>query len=208
MTKLYLIRHGQTLWNKISKYQGHSDIALSDTGIAQAQKLGHYLFEKGIKLQAVYASDLSRAYDTAKLIAEPYNLPISTNSELREMNFGVWEGLTFKEIKNQYSDLAEIWLTAPETLEIPKGESFAKVKERAINTLYGILKNHANENIAVVSHGGTLRTIICSLLDMPLSKMWQFKLDNTALTIFNIYNDKPILSLFNFTAHLDEINNL
>lgn len=203
MTKLYLIRHGQTLWNKTSKYQGHSDIALSDDGIAQAKKLGHYFFEKGIKLQAVYASDLSRAYDTAKLIAEPYNLPISLNSELREMNFGVWEGLTFKEIKNKYADLAEIWLTAPETLEVPMGESFAKVKERAINTLYGILKNHANENIAVVSHGGTLRTIICSLLDMPLSKMWQFKLDNTALTIFDIYYDKPILSLFNSTAHLD-----
>ena len=201
-TKVYLIRHGQTLWNQDSKYQGHSDIALSETGKEQAQRLREYFVSKNIELNAIYASDLSRAHQTAEIIAGAYNMSVSVNKDFREMNFGVWEGLTFKEIQKLYTELAEQWLKAPENLEIPNGESFLIVKDRAERALQSIIQKHENENIVLVSHGGTLRTIFCALLDIPLTKMWQFKLDNTAVTIFDFYKDKPILSLYNSTAHL------
>lgn len=204
MTKIFFIRHGQTLWNQDRKYQGHSDIDLSEQGVEQAQKLADYLVKKQVKLDVVYASDLSRAYQTASIVANSQDIKVIVNQDFREMNFGVWEGLTFKDIQLQYADLAKTWITAPENLEIPSGESFAKVKERAEKAIMQILKIHLNQNIAIVSHGGTLRTIFCSLLEIPLTKMWQFKLDNTALTIFEFFKETAVLNLLNSTAHLDE----
>ncbi len=102
MTKLLLVRHGQTLWNHVARYQGHTDIDLSDTGRTQAKLLSMRL--AGVSLQAVYASDLRRALDTARIIAEPHDLAVQALPQLREINFGAWEGLTFKEIKAGYSD--------------------------------------------------------------------------------------------------------
>lgn len=203
MTRIYFIRHGQTTWNHESKYQGHSDISLSELGVAQAQKLSSYFKSRKLPLDLIFSSDLSRAYQTAQELAKAYDLEVKLNDSFREMNFGVWEGLTFKEIQKQYSDLAHKWIIEPEALEIPNGESFFKVKLRAEKALLEIITSYKDKNIAVVSHGGTLRTIFCSLLDIPLTKMWQFKLDNTALSIFEFIKGKPILTLYNSTAHLD-----
>lgn len=202
MTKIFLIRHGKTEWNNGGRYQGHSDIALSEEGKSQAKKLSIFLKETDIHLQAIYASDLIRAYETAEIVAIPHSIKVENHPGLREINFGKWEGLTFKEIKEQYSDLAQKWLVSPEELKIPEGESFNNVQIRAINALNEIIKIHEGQNIAIVSHGGTIRAIICKLMEIPLQKMWHFKLDNTALSIFDIKESRAVLSLFNSICHL------
>jgi alpha-ribazole phosphatase len=202
MTKIFLIRHGQTEWNNGGRYQGHSDIPLSEEGKVQAKKLSLFLNNTGIHLQAVYASDLSRAQETAEIIAAPHQVKVENHPGFREINFGVWEGLNFKEIKNQYPDLAQRWLTSPEELTIPQGESFKCVQKRAKLALDEITQFHQGQNIAIVSHGGTLRALICELMEIPLQKMWHFKLDNTALSSFDIHENIAILSLFNSTYHL------
>jgi len=92
VTKIILVRHGQTLWNNIGKYQGHTDVPLSKTGIEQASKVAKRL--KNDKITAIYSSDLKRAKQTAEIIALEHNLPVITNTRFREINFGVWEGKT------------------------------------------------------------------------------------------------------------------
>jgi len=127
---LILIRHGLTIWNHEFRYQGHTDIELSEEGVKQAQALQKRL--AGEKLDAIYSSDLSRAVQTASIIAKPHRLELITDSRLREVNFGVWEGLNFKEIESRYPDLLKTWLEAPHNLEIPQGETFMAMHDRAL----------------------------------------------------------------------------
>lgn len=201
MTRIFLIRHGETQWNFDARYQGHSDIELSEKGTLQGEKLGLYF--KRFSLDAVYASDLKRAFTTAQLIAQYHNLEVQLVPDMREINFGVWEGLTFKDIREKYRELADMWLKEPEQLVIPEGENFAQVKKRAYQAILNLVDKHQGQNVVVVSHGGTIRTVLCAILDLPLSKMWQIKQDNTALNMIEFYQNQGIIGLLNSTAHLD-----
>lgn len=200
MTRIYLVRHGQTLWNHAARYQGHTDIELSETGRKQAYTLAQRLARE--KIDAVYASDLKRALETANILAAPHNLPVKTLSELREINFGVWEGLTFDEIKNKYQELAERWHISPATVKIPGGETFGEVKERAYKVILKLAQRHDPGAIIVVTHGGTIRTIICALLGIDLNNAFRIRQDNGSLNIIEFYDNYGILCLLNDTTHI------
>jgi len=201
MLELYLIRHGETLWNQDSKYQGHQDVPLSDKGRQQAGRLAHWL--KDVNIDAFYASDLSRAYDTAKAMAEERGLEVKLDKRLREVNFGDWEGRTYQEIKRLYPELVQQWITDPSSVQLPQGEDFGLVKKRAYEAVKEIIECRQYEGrIAVVSHGATIRTILCSVLDLPLKAMWQIEQGNTALNIIKFHKDHPpIMNLFNSVWH-------
>jgi broad specificity phosphatase PhoE len=200
VTKLFLIRHGVTAWNQDRLYQGHSDITLSDLGKEQARLLGQRLVQE--KIDAFYASDLNRALETARIIAEPHQQKVHPVMELRELNLGLWEGLTFQEIDAKYHELADLWYNSPSRLIIPGGETFAKLKERAYNMILTLVARHPEDTLAITSHGGTIRTIICAILGLDLDKVWCIQQDNTALNIINFYDTKTIISLLNDTSHL------
>lgn len=201
MTKLLLVRHGETVWNYISRYQGHSDIELSAKGREQARLLANRLQTE--KIKAVYSSDLKRAFETASILALPHNLPVKATKELREINFGAWEGLTYQEIMEQYSDLATKWYQYPGQVRIPGGESFTDVKERAFNTILELTRQNDPGTIIVVAHGGTIRAVICGLLDIDLNHAFQFRQDNAALNIIEYHQEGFIvLSLLNGISHL------
>lgn len=200
MTKMLLVRHGQTIWNHVARYQGHTDIPLNDTGRTQAKLLSLRLAKE--PLQAVYASDLIRALETARIIAEPHGLAVQALPQLREINFGAWEGLTYQEIKNRYSDLADIYQSSPGKLRIPDGETFQELMERAYGVVTNLVRSHNSSTIAVVTHGGTIRAIICSLLGLDLSHVNQIRQDNAALNLIDYYGEYGILSLLNDTCHL------
>lgn len=201
MTRLLLVRHGETIWNYTSRYQGHTDIELSETGREQARLLAKRLNEE--KVKAVYSSDLKRAFETACIIASPHNLPVKVTKELREINFGAWEGLTYQEIMEQYKDLASEWYRYPGKVRIPGGENFQDLKERAYNTILELAHQNDPGTIMVVAHGGTIRAIICGLLDIDLNHAFQIRQDNTALNIIE-YNHGGyiVLSLLNGVSHL------
>lgn len=201
MMKLLLVRHGQTLWNHTARYQGHSDIELSDTGRTQAKLLAGRLANE--EIQAVYASDLKRALETASIIAEPHGLAVQALPELRELNFGAWEGLTFEEIKTRYSDIADNWHASPGLVRIPEGESFQELTVRANSAVASLIKKHDPATIAVVTHGGTIRAIICALLGIDLNNLFRIRQDNGALNVIDYYDGYGILGLLNDTDHFE-----
>ncbi|MFZ7102603.1 MAG: alpha-ribazole phosphatase [Peptococcaceae bacterium] len=201
MTKIIFVRHGETEWNDTGKYQGHTDIPLSQTGLEQAVKVSLRLANE--RIAAVYSSDLLRARQTAELIAVRHNLSVRTRAEFREINFGVWEGKTFKEINHLYPDLLKTWLEEPEKLIIPEGETFQQLTGRTFNGLSEIQANHEGETIVVVAHGGTIGAVMCSVLEIKLNNLWKIKQGNTGISIIEFHDNKGILTLFNDTLHLN-----
>lgn len=200
MVRLFFVRHGQTVWNHSGRYQGITDVELSDAGKKQAQCLIPY-FDL-ISVNAVYASDLSRAYYTALPLAESKNVIVQTVPEFREINFGDWEGLTYEEISERWPGAIEHMYNHPDTLRISNGESFLDVQNRAFTALRKILTEHEEKTIVIVSHGGTIRCLICSLLGMNLDLAWNFKQDNVNVTEIHYYGQRNLLALLNDTHHV------
>jgi alpha-ribazole phosphatase len=202
MTKIILVRHGLTVWNHELRYQGHADVPLAEEGHRQAEKLAKRLAKE--KLSAVYASDLGRASQTAQAVANHHQIPVTLLPSLREINFGLWEGHTYQELQRDYPEVVQYWFDKPADTVIPQGETFWDVKERAYGAILEVVKKHPGENVAVVSHGGTIRTLLCAALDLDLNKLWQIKQDNTAVNILEFYDTKALVSLVNDTHHLHE----
>lgn len=202
MTRILLVRHGQTLWNHELRYQGHRDIPLSEEGRAQARRLSRRLAEE--KIDAFYASDLSRAYETAQIIAAPHNQEVKQVRDLKETNFGKWEGMTHAEITKEYGELAQRWFNDPFNTTLPEGESMGDVKARSELALKQIVDAHPNQTVAVVAHGGILRLLLSGVLHMSPDGWWRIKQDNLALNIIEYYGDKAIVCLMNDTSHLKD----
>ncbi len=200
MIRLFFIRHGQTVWNHSGRYQGITDVPLSDFGRRQAQSLVPY-FDK-VEVDAVYASDLSRARDTAFPLAKSKGLDMQVISALREIDFGDWEGLTYEEITARWPGAIEHMYSHPDTLKIQNGESFADVQERSYAALRKILAERDGQTIAVISHGGTIRCLLCALLGLDLHLAWNFKQDNTNVTEVHYYGQRNLLALLNDTHHV------
>lgn len=204
MTKVILVRHGQTLWNLEMKYQGHCDIALTDKGIQQAELAANRLAEENIS--AIYASDLDRAFKTAQCIAKKHDLSVTAIPGLREINFGDWEGMTFEGINDSanhhWSEEMTKVFSHPGDAQIPGGETFQQVKERAMLALNQLVAAHPDQTIVVVSHGGTIRTVLCAILDIHLNNLWKIKQDNTAINMLEYFDDQVFVSLVNDAYHL------
>lgn len=203
MTKLILIRHGRTLWNSSGKFQGQSDIELSQEGISQAEKLAENF--PVTHIDRVYSSNLKRAYITGEIIAKKFNVPIIKDKRLCEVSFGSWEGLTYDEIHEKWPNEIETMFSTPDVLTMPEGESFAQVQKRGVEALLDIVNKHPDETIAITAHGGILRTLLAYALHMPLRYIWTLRQDNTAVNIVAFYGDKINVELLNSTAHLSLI---
>ncbi len=201
--RLYLVRHGETAWNLEMKYQGHSDVPLSERGREQARLLAGRLAKN--RIAAFYASDLRRATETAAILAEPHGLPVKTHPSLREMNFGLWEGLTSQEIKKNYGELAGRWWQDPLHTRLPNGENLRDLAGRVNETMDGITRRYLdNREVVVVSHGGPIRVYIATLLGMDLKFYWRLRLDNACLNIVDFAEPaQGVLVLFNDCSHLE-----
>ena len=200
MTRIFLIRHGETDWNKTKKLQGNSDVKLSAQGIRQAKLLAeHAPFEH---VAAIYSSDLSRAFATAQILAEKFNLPVIKIPDLREMNYGDWEGNLISELIAATANGFENFFTAPENCTPPNGETFSQCQARVMNALKKIIAAHENQNVAVFSHGAAIRLTICAALEIPIHKIWAIAQFNTAINILRVDDGNFTLELLNSTAHL------
>ena len=200
MTKLILIRHGQTEWNITGRYQGQSDVALSEEGIRQAELLAAHF--PADHLDAVYTSDLQRAVDTARRVADRFDCQVQPDAELREINFGQWEGLTYDQIAAQWPDEIGNFFTRPDILQIPQGEGFVALQQRVVKRVRELAALHDDHTIALVAHGAILRTILAAALHMPLRYLWSLRQDNTAVNILRYEDGHCLVELMNSTAHL------
>ena len=200
MTKIFLIRHGETEWNKTGRLQGNSDVKLSPEGIRQAQLMAVHVPFKHI--DAVYASDLQRAVDTAKILAAKFNLPVKTTPGLRETNFGDWEGRIISELLEESPDDFGNFFIKPDKVKPPNGETFLECQARVMNALDEIVAEHDGQRIIVVCHGAVIRLILCAALEMRIRKMWAIHQFNTALNILVFEDGLFSVELMNNTAHL------
>lgn len=202
-TRLYLVRHGETHWNALKKFQGHSDIPLSSVGQRQAQELAHHIKKKDIKFDGVYCSDLIRAVKTAKILLGHTGYTLKKAKRLREINFGVWEGYTIEQIQSQYRELLGQWYQDPFTVTIPHGENLSDVAQRAGTQIIEIVKKHVEQDVLLVTHGGVIRVIVCKILGINMNQFWRLRIDNCSLTVLNFPDGditNGILELFNFTS--------
>jgi len=176
MTELLLVRHGETDWNRDRRFQGHADPPLNETGRAQAHALAAELAAEGIEL--VYTSDLVRARETAEIIAARFDTDVLPVRELREIDVGEWEGLTWPEIEARYPEGARSWRERGYGWE--SGESYEQLGERVVAALTQIAADHPEERVLVVGHGGTIRATRAFIegLSVPESRARSRAIDN------------------------------
>ena len=206
MITLYLVRHGETEWNKSGRYQGSTDVALSDMGMAQAEKVASYF--KDIPLDGVITSPLQRARITAEGIAKSHGMELEIVPALQELCFGDWEGKTFSEIDQLWPGMISEMYHHPDQLRLPHGESFLDCPVRTMTFMKELLSRGDHKSYAIVSHGAALRTVICAMIDIPLSCSWNMGLSNASVTEIrhfvgeNNMKDMNMLFSLNQTSHL------
>lgn len=203
MARLFLARHGNTVWNGTGRYQGFSDVALNEDGMKQAKKLGQRLAKE--KLTAAYCSDLQRAYDTARAVAQYHKVNVVTTPDLRELNFGRCEGLTFQQIVALDPQAITIWHGVDCSRAFPGGESLQDVSVRVRRFMGELSRWEQGDGILVVAHNGSLAILICLLLGIGIEHWWQFKTTTACLTVMETYEQGAVLNLLNDTHHLDEV---
>ena len=200
MVRVILVRHGETLWNEEERYQGASDLPLSGRGELQARRLAARLASESIGL--IYSSDSNRALQTAAEIAAHHGRQVCADPRLREMDFGVWEGLTYSEIGERYPQALARWEGDPFATAPPGGESLAQLATRVGDVLDDIRKPGEAETVLVVSHGGPLRVVLCLALGLAPADHWRFRLDPGSVSELYLYPEGAILALLNDRHHL------
>jgi broad specificity phosphatase PhoE len=179
--QIVLLRHGATDWNLQGRCQGSSDRRLTEVGLRQAEQIAIQLGNETI--HAIYSSSLERARQTAALVSRPHNLPVMIEDDVRELDHGELEGLTFNEIKAKFSEFLTVWRTAPAELQIPGGERLADVAERAWRALSRIAQRHqTDQTVVVVSHNFPILGVVCRVTGTDQNNYRSFHLDPCGVT--------------------------
>jgi broad specificity phosphatase PhoE len=181
--RILLARHGETKWNAEGRYQGQVDVPLSDVGEAQARKLGDRL--RGTQLDRAVASPLARARRTAELALGPSReAMLQFDSGFAEIAHGTWEGLLASEIGAMDGERLRAWREAPESVQMPQGESLQQVLDRAWAALERATGDLGPEQtLLVVAHDAVNRVLLCRILGLPLSRLWSFRQAPTTLNL-------------------------
>jgi len=203
MTSVYLIRHGQTAWNKEEIFRGRADIPLNEIGFREAELVGEYL--KGKDIHVIYSSPLSRARETARRIAQFFNLKVQPLVGIVDMRFGKWEGRPLKEVQIHDRELYQEWREKPHQVRVPGGESLDEVRVRAMAALEEVIQYHHGKNLVLVSHRVINKVIICGILGIDNSHFWQIGQDTAAINLIQFQEGKYVLSLLNETCHLKSL---
>jgi len=179
MTQLFLVRHGETDWNVTQRFQGQSDVPLNENGHQQAAAIAQRLAAE--QIHAIYASDLSRAWDTASAIASHHEIDIAAEPRLREGSFGQWEGATYDELQQRHPEAVKAWHEDLGSFAPPDGETLHQLAARVASFYEHIQTKPQDETVLLVAHGGSLQILICHLLEIPIEKfgMVQFELNST-----------------------------
>ena len=208
ITRIWLVRHGETEWNATKRAQGQADVPLNEAGRLQAQEAAAQL--DGVNLAGVYSSDLSRAVDTAEPIARSHGLEVATDPAFREIDQGEWEGLLLDEIRSRWP---ELWGPARHYLKRPGGESPEQVQKRALGGLARVVEHHPGGTVAIVSHGGTIRWIVAHALGYDMESSARIRgLSNGGAVALDASMDAGGLQLGNLvridgkTADLEDPN--
>ena len=201
MTRLFLIRHGNTVDEETKQvYKGSTDIPLSRTGVLRMH--GAAAFLSAFALDRLYTSTLSRSIDSGRIIAAAQGIGAEAAAAFDEVSFGAWEGLGSDEIREHYPEELRLWLKDPATNTPPGGESFESARKRSMQRLRKIIAEHPGKQIAIVAHAGILRIMIFALLGMSLRRLFRIGQGYGCINIINIYEDGlAAADLLNFTYY-------
>jgi Fructose-2,6-bisphosphatase len=206
-TWIYLVRHGQTVWNEEGRLCGSSDVPLSDEGLAQARKLAARL--KDIDITAIYSSPLLRARQTAEAIAACHCVEVKVEPDLREIDYGDWEGLKVVDAAERFPELEKLRREDPMRFAAPNGEPMQLFAERVISAIQRIAASHADETVCVVAHQTVNRFILCWILQSPHLadfRFWrQLRQDPACVNLLQVREDGMWrVCLVNDICHLME----
>lgn len=200
-TRLFLIRHGETLSNVEMIYQGQGDSPLSSLGVEETKQLAAAL--RSEKFAGIYCSTLLRSMETARIVGEPHSLAPLPLPGLIERFYGDFEGLKFTDIKQNYPEIYEVWLHHPDRAKIPQAESLEELQTRGVKAIEKIISEHKGKTVCVVGHGGINRTILFHYMNLGLDNFWRIKQDNCCVNIIE-FDRHPIVTLLNSTWFLGE----
>ncbi len=201
MTRVILIRHGQTAWNKEERVRGQVEVPLDAMGMAQAEATAERVL-KDFRPVAVYCSPLQRAVQTAEPIARRLGLEVQPVANLNDMNFGHWQGLSPDEVSQRWPEMARAWLKAPHTVNFPGGESLDVVKERSMTSLHQLIERHSDEELVIVGHTVVNRVLLCAVIGLDNSNYWRIGQNTCAINVFTWRRGTFFVEALNDTCHL------
>ncbi|MBL7064769.1 MAG: histidine phosphatase family protein [Anaerolineae bacterium] len=206
MTRIVLVRHGQTVWNREARFRGRADVELDELGLQQAQATGRYLAARW-PVVATYASPMRRAMQTAEPIARAQGLDAHPLEGLMDIDFGELQGLSVDEVKQRYPTLYRAWLEVPHTVHFPGGEGLNDVRKRVLAGLDEVVARHVGQTVALVSHTVVNRVLLCAVLGLGNEHFWRLRQGTCAVNVFDVKEDGAfIIGLLNDTCHLQNLS--
>lgn len=202
MTKIYLLRHGETAWNIEKVFRGRAEVPLTDNGKRQAQFAAEHLMHIGIKI--IYSSPLERAYETAKIVGETLNLAPVIEERLTGLNFGEWQGRAYRKIEKEFPIEFRKYKTAPDKFASPGGETLNEAMQRSLHMLKEIEKLHPKGTVLIVTHRVICKLMLLGILGLDSSRFWQLKPDTCSLSAFTSGPKGYVLTKFNDTSFLGD----
>ncbi len=200
MVKWFLVRHGRTDLNNCNRVQGQNGTPLDEEGMFQACKVRDRLSNE--TFATAWCSDLLRARQMGNIILGKRHVALSTTPDLRELDYGAWDGMTTDEIRTKYNDDFVRMMDGEHDFAPPGGESVTRLLERTGRFVEQVSGQVKEGNLLVVWHGGPLRGLAVHLLKLPASAFWSLKVDLASLSVVEVYPSRPVLALFNDTSHL------
>jgi len=204
MTRIYLIRHGTTEWNREEIFRGRVECPLNDTGRAEARAAADFF--RGIRLDGIYSSPLARAAETAAAIAAGQGVEVILDPAFADLDFGEWQGHPLKEVKEKYPDLYRAWRERPQEVTFPKGENLGQVRTRAWAGLLRIAQGNPDRTVVIVSHRVITKVLLCAALGLDNSLFWRIRQDTTAINGLEYSRGVFTVSLLNDTCHLKSLH--
>jgi probable phosphoglycerate mutase len=206
-TQILFIRHGETAWNRIKRIQGHIDVPLAETGLAQARRLAERLAREareGARIEAIYSSDLLRAQQTAQPAADALGLPLVLSQGLRERSYGAFQGHDSVEIEARFPDAYAAWQTRDPGFEPEGGESQRAFYHRVLHAIEPIVAAHPGGRIACVAHGGVLDCVYRFANGLELAAPRDYQLLNTSINVVDYVDGRAQIVSWADIAHLSE----
>jgi alpha-ribazole phosphatase len=195
-TRIYLIRHGEIVQGDVFRYNGQTDVPLTSRGLDQYRLLAERLRDRPIA--ACYASDLSRCAQGAEIVCGEHGIEPLLKTELRELSFGDWEGMTWQELADSFPGQWQARLNDITGYRVPGGENLHDLQSRVLPVITGIVQRHQGQEVAVIGHGGVNRVILLEALGAPLTSMFRLEQDFGCLNIIEYYEDgNPVVTLLN-----------
>ncbi|MCZ6547548.1 MAG: histidine phosphatase family protein [Deltaproteobacteria bacterium] len=182
METIFLLRHGETAWNKQRRVMGRLEIPLNRKGISQANRIARLL--PNLEIHAIYSSPLKRALDTAQILLEQNKIPMKIDPELTEVDFGRWEGYLFDDLVED--ETYRRFLRSPQKSAVPGGETIGDVQKRGLKAIQRAALEIPEGRLLFVSHGDVIRAILCHYLRVPLEEYRRLRIDNGSLSVLEI----------------------